>query len=59
MVTHDQEEAMSMASRVGIMDAGLIRQVGAPFEIYAATHELVAENLRVNERLSEHRNNFV
>ncbi|MFV0275972.1 MAG: ABC transporter ATP-binding protein [Parahaliea sp.] len=34
MVTHDQEEAMTMASRIGIMDAGAIRQVGAPREIY-------------------------
>ncbi|MYM64808.1 ABC transporter ATP-binding protein [Pseudomaricurvus sp. HS19] len=34
MVTHDQEEAMTMASRVGIMDAGVIRQVGAPYEVY-------------------------
>jgi len=34
MVTHDQEEAMTMASRVGVMDAGKIRQVGTPHEIY-------------------------
>ncbi len=34
MVTHDQEEAMTMASRVGIMDAGVIRQVGQPYEVY-------------------------
>ena len=34
MVTHDQEEAMTMASRVGVMDQGVIRQVGAPFDVY-------------------------
>jgi putrescine transport system ATP-binding protein len=34
MVTHDQEEAMTMASRVGIMDQGVIRQVGAPVDVY-------------------------
>jgi putrescine transport system ATP-binding protein len=34
MVTHDQEEAMTMASRVGIMDAGVIRQIGQPIEVY-------------------------
>jgi len=34
MVTHDQEEAMTMASRVGIMDQGIIRQVGEPFDVY-------------------------
>jgi putrescine transport system ATP-binding protein len=34
MVTHDQEEAMTMAHRIAIMDAGRIRQVGSPDEIY-------------------------
>ncbi len=34
MVTHDQEEAMTMASRMGIMEDGQIRQVGTPHEIY-------------------------
>lgn len=34
MVTHDQEEAMTMSSRIGIMDHGQIRQVGTPGEVY-------------------------
>jgi putrescine transport system ATP-binding protein len=34
MVTHDQEEAMAMASRIGIMSEGKLLQVGAPHEIY-------------------------
>jgi ABC-type Fe3+/spermidine/putrescine transport system ATPase subunit len=34
MVTHDQEEAMSMASRLAVMDLGRIRQVGTPHEVY-------------------------
>ncbi|PJE78817.1 Spermidine/putrescine import ATP-binding protein PotA [invertebrate metagenome] len=34
MVTHDQEEAMTMAERIGIMDAGWIVQVGTPVDIY-------------------------
>ena len=34
MVTHDQEEAMTMATRIAVMDAGRIRQVGTPDEIY-------------------------
>ena len=34
MVTHDQEEAMTMASRVAIMSEGRFVQVGAPREIY-------------------------
>lgn len=34
MVTHDQEEAMTMATRIALMDHGWIRQVGTPDEIY-------------------------
>ncbi len=34
MVTHDQEEAMTMAHRIAVMDSGRIRQVGSPDEIY-------------------------
>jgi len=33
-VTHDQEEAMSMATRIAVMNHGRIEQVGTPFEIY-------------------------
>ena len=34
MVTHDQEEAMTMATRIGIMSEGKILQIGKPAEIY-------------------------
>jgi putrescine transport system ATP-binding protein len=34
VVTHDQEEAMTLATRIGVMDEGVIRQVGEPREIY-------------------------
>jgi putrescine transport system ATP-binding protein len=34
MVTHDQEEAMTMATRIGVMSEGKILQVGKPQEIY-------------------------
>ncbi len=34
MVTHDQEEAMTMASRVAVMDAGRIVQVSTPAALY-------------------------
>ncbi|MEQ5834404.1 putative 2-aminoethylphosphonate ABC transporter ATP-binding protein [Marinobacter sp. NFXS9] len=34
MVTHDQEEALSMADRVVVMNNGVIEQVGTPLEIY-------------------------
>ncbi|MFC0527949.1 ABC transporter ATP-binding protein [Phytohabitans kaempferiae] len=33
-VTHDQEEAMTMADTVAVMNAGRIEQLGAPVEIY-------------------------
>ena len=34
MVTHDQEEAMTMSTRIAVMDAGRILQVGRPHDIY-------------------------
>jgi iron(III) transport system ATP-binding protein len=34
MVTHDQEEALSMADRIVVMHSGRIEQVGTPREIY-------------------------
>ncbi|MEZ5611141.1 MAG: polyamine ABC transporter ATP-binding protein [Rhodocyclaceae bacterium] len=34
IVTHDQEEAMTMASRIGVMSDGVLLQVGTPGEIY-------------------------
>ncbi len=36
VVTHDQQEAMTLASRMGVMDHGRIVQVGTPSEIYEA-----------------------
>jgi multiple sugar transport system ATP-binding protein len=33
-VTHDQIEAMTMATRIAVMDRGIIQQVGTPDEIY-------------------------
>jgi iron(III) transport system ATP-binding protein len=34
MVTHDQEEALTMADRIVVMDQGIIVQVGTPIDIY-------------------------
>ncbi len=36
MVTHDQDEAMTMADRIAIMDKGRIVQIGTPADIYEA-----------------------
>ena len=34
LVTHDQEEAMTMSTRMAIMEEGKIRQVGVPHDVY-------------------------
>ncbi|MGY3546046.1 putrescine transport system ATP-binding protein [Bradyrhizobium sp. USDA 4472] len=36
IVTHDQEEAMTMASRIGVMKSGKLAQVAPPRELYEA-----------------------
>lgn len=44
MVTHDQEEAMTMADRVAIMADGWIEQVGSPIDVYESpVSRMVAE----------------
>ncbi len=34
LVTHDQEEAMEVADRIAVLDAGRVQQAGAPRELY-------------------------
>lgn len=34
LVTHDQEEALVMADRIGVMNNGVIEQIGSPSELY-------------------------
>ncbi|MGS0692826.1 polyamine ABC transporter ATP-binding protein [Shewanella sp. 0m-4] len=44
MVTHDQEEAMTMAGRISIMNDGWIAQTGSPTDIYESPNSrMVAE----------------
>jgi spermidine/putrescine transport system ATP-binding protein len=51
-VTHDQEEAMTMADRIAVMRHGRIEQIGAPEELYERpTTEFVAGFLGVSNLL--------
>jgi len=43
-VTHDQEEAMGLADRIVVMEAGAIRQVGSPAEVYDTPSDLFVAN---------------
>ncbi|MBC7579017.1 MAG: ABC transporter ATP-binding protein [Tardiphaga sp.] len=44
IVTHDQDEAMTMADRIAVMDAGRLRQVARPRQLYEApTSRWIAE----------------
>src|SRR4030088_158888 len=36
IITHDQEEAMTVADRIGVMDSGRLEQVATPRELYEA-----------------------
>jgi putative spermidine/putrescine transport system ATP-binding protein len=51
-VTHDQEEALSMADRVGVMRAGRLEQIAAPASLYdRPTTQFVAEFVGTMNRL--------
>jgi putative spermidine/putrescine transport system ATP-binding protein len=51
-VTHDQDEALSLADRIVVLRDGSIRQVGAPRELYGAPIDLdVAEFMGFRNRL--------
>jgi putative spermidine/putrescine transport system ATP-binding protein len=51
-VTHDQEEALSLADRIVVLREGVIRQVGTPAELYAAPAHLdVADFMGYRNRI--------
>ena len=55
MVTHDQEEALSMADRIVVMNHGVIEQVGTPTEIYRHPRTLfVADFIGETNQLPAH-----
>ncbi len=51
-VTHDQEEALSMADRVGVMSSGSLQQIATPDELYAhPASAFVAEFVGIMNRI--------
>jgi len=64
MVTHDQEEAMTMANRIAVMEAGRIRQIGPPDEIYEQpncrfTASFIGSVNMIEGRITEDEKDFV
>jgi len=55
-VTHDQEEALSIADRVVVMETGQFRQVGRPIDIYKSpTSSFVADFVGTSNFFQGHR----
>jgi putative spermidine/putrescine transport system ATP-binding protein len=51
-VTHDQEEALAIADRVGVMNQGRMDQIAAPAELYAnPATQFVAEFVGLNNKV--------
>ncbi len=52
-VTHDQEEALAIADRVGVMNHGRLEQIAAPVDLYAApATPFVAEFVGLSNRIA-------
>jgi multiple sugar transport system ATP-binding protein len=51
-VTHDQEEAMSVADRMAILEAGTIRQIGTPSKIYDRPASIYVAGLLGSPRMN-------
>lgn len=52
-VTHDQEEAMTMADTVAVMNGGRVEQLGAPAELYETPHTPFVANFLGSSNLIE------
>ena len=54
-VTHDQEEALAVADRVGVMRSGRLEQIASPEELYSRpVNDFVADFVGVTNRLAGH-----
>jgi len=59
MVTHDQEEALSMSDRIAVMNEGRVEQIGSPSEIYERPRtpfvaDFIGETNLFRGRLTQH-----
>ena len=55
VVTHDQEEAMTLSTRIAVMDAGRFMQIGTPTEIYEFPNSRQVANFIGNANMFEGR----
>ena len=55
VVTHDQEEAMSLSTRIAVMDTGRFMQIGTPTEIYEFPSSRLVANFIGNANMFEGR----
>jgi len=54
-VTHDQEEALAIADRVGVMRSGVLQQIAGPEQLYSRpVNDFVADFVGVTNRLPGH-----
>ncbi len=51
-VTHDQEEAMTLSTRICVMNEGIIRQVGTPEEIYSRPADIFVASFISNPKMN-------
>ncbi|MDH3633988.1 MAG: ABC transporter ATP-binding protein [Gammaproteobacteria bacterium] len=55
VVTHDQEEAMTLSTRIAVMDVGRFQQIGTPTEIYEFPNSRLVANFIGNANMFEGR----
>jgi putrescine transport system ATP-binding protein len=55
VVTHDQEEAMTLSTRIAVMDSGRFLQIGTPTEIYEFPNSRLVANFIGNANMFEGR----